>query len=140
MDKILVVYWSGSGNTEAMANAIVEGINSTGKNAELFNVADNPNIDEYEKIAFGCPAMGAENLEESEFEPYFSEVENNLSGKKVALFGSYSWGSGEWMEQWVERTKATGAILLNEGLIVNETPDDEGLAACEAFGKELADF
>lgn len=140
MEKILVVFWSGSGNTESMANAIVEGIVAAGGEADLVNVSENPNVDDYDKIAFGCPAMGAENLEESEFDPYFTEVESKLSGKKVALFGSYSWGCGEWMQQWVERTNETGAILLNEGLIVNETPDDEALAECEQFGKDFVAF
>lgn len=140
MERVLVVYWSGSGNTESMANAIVDGLTAAGAEVDLHNVADNPEVDDYQKIMFGCPAMGAENLEESEFEPYFTEIESKLSGKKVALFGSYSWGTGEWMEQWVERTKETGAILLNEGLIVNETPDDDALADCEQFGKDFVAF
>ena len=106
--KSAVIYWSGTGNTEAMAQAIAQGAG-----AELFSVSDfSGNIEEYDAIAFGCPAMGADVLEESEFEPFFSAVEGKLGGKKVALFGSYGWGDGEWMRNWYDRTKAAGADLI----------------------------
>ena len=132
--KTAVIYWSGSGNTEAMAKAVAEGAG-----AELFIVSDfSGDVAEYDRLAFGCPAMGAENLEESEFEPFFAENEDKLSGKKVALFGSYGWGDGEWMRNWEERAKNDGATLVGgEGLIVNETPDDEALEKCAALGAEL---
>lgn len=133
--KIAVIYWSGTGNTELMAKAIAEGAG-----AELFSVSDfSGDVAGYDKVAFGCPAMGDEILEEDEFEPFFSGVENKLSGKPVALFGSYDWGDGEWMRQWTERAKNDGAdVFTGEGLIVNNTPDDEALEKCKAFGAEFA--
>lgn len=134
--KTAVIYWSGTGNTEAMARAVAEGAG-----AELFSVTDfNGSISDYDAVAFGCPAMGAETLEEYEFEPFFTGVEGQLSGKKVALFGSYGWGDGEWMRLWAERVTADGAVLVNgEGLIVNETPDDDALAQCKALGRKLVE-
>lgn len=132
--KIAVIYWSGTGNTEAMASAVAEGAG-----AELYSVSQfSGDVTEYDRLAFGCPAMGAENLEEGEFEPFFEGIESKLSGKKVALFGSYGWGDGEWMRNWEERAKNDGATLVGgEGLIVNETPDDEALEKCAALGAEL---
>lgn len=134
--KIAVIYWSGTGNTEAMAKAVAEGAG-----AELFSVSDfSGDVADYDRLAFGCPAMGAENLEDGEFEPFFTDNESKLSGKKVALFGSYGWGDGEWMRQWADRVTADGAELINgEGLIVNETPDDGALADCKALGAKLAE-
>lgn len=134
--KIAVIYWSGTGNTEAMAKAVAEGAG-----AELFSVSDfSGDVADYDRLAFGCPAMGAENLEEGEFEPFFTDNESKLSGKKVALFGSYGWGDGDWMRQWADRVTADGAELVNgEGLIVNETPDDSALADCKALGAKLAE-
>lgn len=133
--KTAVIYWSGTGNTEVMAQAVAQGAG-----AEIFSVSDfSGNIDEYDAIAFGCPAMGSEVLEESEFEPFFGAVEGKLSGKKVALFGSYGWGDGEWMRNWEDRTKSAGAVLVNnEGLIANEFPSDEALDLCRQLGKALA--
>ncbi|MDE5754325.1 MAG: flavodoxin [Oscillospiraceae bacterium] len=132
--KTAVIYWSGTGNTEQMANAVAEGAG-----AELFNVSNfSGDISQYDRIAFGCPAMGAEVLEEDEFEPFFTSVESSLSGKTVALFGSYGWGDGEWMRSWEERVKTAGANLVNgAGLIVNEAPDDAAIAECKALGAEL---
>ena len=138
MNKVAIVYWSGTGNTEAMAQAIAEGAGSTAAllGPANFSAAD---LDAYDVIAFGCPAMGAEQLEEGEFEPMFSGLERGLNGKKIALFGSYGWGTGEWMEQWVARCREDGAILQNgDGLIVNETPDDEALERCRDLGRMLA--
>ena len=134
--KTAVIYWSGTGNTETMANAVAEGAG-----AELFGVSDfSGSIDDYDAVAFGCPAMGAEVLEEDEFEPFFTSIEGKLSGKKVALFGSYGWGDGEWMRNWEDRVKADGAVLVNgEGVIANETPSDEDLEKCRELGKALAE-
>ncbi len=135
MNNIVVIYWSGSGNTEAMAKAVAEGAG-----ADLFVVSDI-NIDEalsYDAIVFGCPSMGAEVLEENEFEPFFTLIESQLKEKKVGLFGSYGWGDGEWMRDWEVRTKATGADLFEEGLIINETPDAAAIDECVAFGKRLS--
>lgn len=133
--KTLVVYWSGTGNTEMMAQAIADGTN-----ADLFSVSDfSGNVNDYDKLAFGCPAMGAEELDDTEFEPFFSDIEGSISGKTVALFGSYGWGDGEWMRNWEERVKNDGATLFNgEGLIVNNTPSDEDLDKCKAFGEALS--
>ena len=133
--KTAVIYWSGTGNTEEMAKAVAEGAN-----AELFSVSDfSGSIDDYDAVAFGCSAMGDEVLEESEFEPFFSENESKLNGKKVALFGSYGWGDGQWMRDWTERTKALGANLVDEGLIANEAPSADDLEKCKALGKKLAE-
>ena len=140
MNKVAIVYWSGTGNTEAMAQAIAEG---AGGSAVLLAPADFGAADvvAYDVIAFGCPAMGAEQLEEGEFEPMFSAVEGSLNGKKIALFGSYGWGSGEWMEQWVARCQEAGAVLQSdEGLIVNEAPDDQALDRCRDLGRALASW
>ncbi len=142
MSKMAVIYWSMSGNTEAMANAIAEGAQSAGAQVDVKQVSEIT-VDQalaYDLLALGCPAMGAEVLEESEFEPFFSDLESRLSGKKVALFGSYGWGDGQWMRDWQARTEAANANLYEQGLILNETPDDDGLAQCRAFGAGFAAF
>ena len=133
--KGAVIYWSGTGNTEQMAQAIAEGAG-----ADLFAVSDfSGKLDAYDRVAFGCSAMGDEVLEESEFEPFFAEVEGELSGKTIALFGSYGWGDGQWMRDWVDRAKADGAVVFgDEGLIVNETPSEEDLENCKQFGENFA--
>lgn len=140
MDKIAVIYWSGTGNTEAMASAVAQGITEAGKEAVLLSVSDTNAADAaaYEKLALGCPAMGDEVLEESEFEPFFEELSSSLSGKKVVLFGSYGWGDGEWIRAWKERTEGLGAVLPAEPLMINETPDDDGLAQCKTLGNAIA--
>lgn len=137
MSKTAIVYWSGTGNTLAMANAIAAGMEAAGAPAEIFDVsaADVNALKAYDKIAFGCPSMGSENLEEGEFEPFFTEIEGSLAGKKVALFGSYGWGDGEWMRDWAKRTSQTGATLLDDGLIANEAPDE---GECIEYGKKFA--
>ncbi len=140
MSKIAVIYWSGTGNTQAVAEAVAEGAKNAGAQADLFSVSDTSAdaAAAYDKLALGCPAMGAEVLEESEFEPFFTELEGRLSGKKVALFGSYGWGDGQWMRDWADRLAASGAAASGEPLIVNEAPDDDGLAQCRALGAALA--
>ena len=141
MDKIYVVFWTQGGNTQAMAEAIGEGIREAGKEAEVVFVT-GANLDELKaapKFALGCPAMGAEVLEESEMEPFVCDVEGFASGKKIALFGSYGWGDGEWMRDWTTRMEAAGATVLNgEGLICHETPDDEGLSERRELGIQQA--
>ena len=143
MSKIAVIYWSMSGNTEAMANAIAEGAERAGAEVDVKQVSEIT-VDqalEYDKLALGCPAMGAEVLEESEFEPFFTQLEGRLGGKKVALFGSYGWGDGQWMRDWQQRVDDANASLYNgEGLIINETPDDDGLEPCRQFGAGFAGF
>ena len=139
--SISVVYWSGTGNTQAMAEAVVEGIKAAGQEAELLEVgnADAKTVAAVDALALGCPAMGAEVLEESEMEPFVAELEGKVSGKKILLFGSYGWGDGEWMRSWVERMTAAGAELVEEeGVIANETPGSAELNACKAAGAKLA--
>lgn len=133
--KTAVIYWSGTGNTEEMAKAVAEGAG-----AELFAVSDfKGDIADYDRLAFGCPSMGDEQLEETEFEPFFAAVESKLSGKKIALFGSYGWGDGQWMRDWCERCTAAGAeVIGGEGLIVNEAPDADALSVCKSLGEQLS--
>lgn len=138
--SVSVVYWSGSGNTEAMANAVAEGIAAAGGEANLLTV-DQASVDTLaSEVAFalGCPAMGAEVLEESEMEPFVEELEGKVSGKKVLLFGSYGWGDGEWMRNWADRMKEAGAVLVEEeGIIANDYPDDEAIEALKVAAKAL---
>ena len=141
MSKVAVVYWSGTGNTETMANAVAEGAKGAGAEVDVLvaNDFNSGKVAEYDGIAFGCPAMGAENLEESEFEPMFTEVEGSLSGKKIALFGSYGWGDGEWMRNWVEQMEGAGATVVGgEGLICHGTPGADAIDECESLGMEVA--
>lgn len=141
MSKMTVIYWSQTGNTEAMAKAIAQGAEAAGAEVKLLTVseASEADVTSSDLVAFGCPAMGAEVLEEDEFEPFFTSVEDKLSGKKVALFGSYGWGDGQWMRDWAQRTQDDGAQLFSEeGLICNETPDDDVQAACRKLGADLA--
>lgn len=143
MDKIYVVYWSQSGNTQAMAEAVGKGITAGGKEAVILRVEDAP-MEELKKangFALGCPAMGAEVLEESEMEPFVGEVEGFVAGKTLGLFGSYGWGGGQWMDDWVDRMNRNGATVLNgEGVICQEAPDDGALLECEKLGRALADL
>ena len=139
MSKTTVVYWSGTGNTEAMAAAVAEGIKENGGEASLFTAAefDPKFMAEYDAAAFGCPAMGAEVLEEDEFEPLFEACEGSIKGKKIALFGSYGWGDGEWMRNWEDRCREDGAVLACDSVICNDAPDDDALASCKALGAAL---
>lgn len=137
MSKVAVVYWSGTGNTEMMAQKVAEGAKEAGAEVSVLTCADfsADDVDAYDAIAFGCPAMGAEELEDTEFEPMFSACESKLSGKKIALFGSYGWGDGEWMRTWEESCKNDGAELVCDSVICADAPDDEAEAACIALGK-----
>ena len=137
MSKVAIVFWSATGNTETMANCIAEG---AGANGTLVPCAEMTpaKLKEFDVVAFGCPAMGAEQLEESEFEPMFAALEGSLNGKKIALFGSYGWGDGQWLRDWAERTEGDGAALCGEPLAVHEAPDDDALAQCKALGEALA--
>lgn len=140
MSKAAVIFWSQTGNTEQMANAIADGIREGGMEVDVLNVADTTPADavKYAKIALGCPAMGAEVLEETEFDPFFTELESKISGLKVALFGSYGWGDGEWMRSWEKDCDDSGLRLVCESVTCCEAPDDAALDACRALGKELA--
>ena len=139
MSKMAVIYWSGTGNTEMMAGAVAQGGKEAGGQVELFSV-ENIGADQaagYDKLALGCPAMGDEVLEETEFEPFFTDLEEKLAGKRVALFGSYGWGDGQWMRDWSERVQRAGAVLCGEPLIINETPEEDGLVRCRTLGAAL---
>lgn len=140
MSKIAVVYWSGTGNTEQMAREVADGARAAGADVSLLTSAEFGvhMMDSFEAIAFGCPAMGDEELEDSEFEPMFTECRPKLSGKKIALFGSYGWGDGEWMETWKTSVKEDGACLAGESVICVEEPDDAVKASLRELGKALA--
>ncbi len=139
MSKIAVVYWSGTGNTQAMAEAVAAGAQQAGAQVEVREASafGGEEVKEFDAIAFGCPSMGAEQLEESEFEPMFQSCEPELSGKKIALFGSYGWGDGEWMRNWEQVCRDDGAVLVCDSVICNEAPNEEAQAACMDLGKAL---
>ena len=139
MSKIAVVYWSGTGNTETMAEAVAEGAKASGADVTVFTSANftADQVAEYDAIGFGCPSMGAEELEETEFEPMFSQCEGVLGDKKIVLFGSYDWGDGEWRRLWEDRVRGNGSNLVADGYICNLTPDDDALAACKELGAAL---
>ena len=140
MKRIAVIYWSGTGNTEAMAHAVAEGVKAAGAEVSIFETSafSADQLDEYDALAFGCPAMGDEVLEETEFEPLFAECEDKLAGKTVVLFGSYGWGDGQWMRDWEERCRNKNITLPAESVICQETPDEDGLEECRNLGKVLA--
>ena len=139
MSKVAVIYWSGTGNTQAMAEAVAEGAKAAGADVSLLTCAEVSGVSAYDAVALGCPAMGAEELEDSEFLPMLEGVEPELAGKKVALFGSYGWGDGEWMRTWEERCAEKGITLAADSVLANEAPDDDAQAACEALGAALAE-
>ena len=141
MKKIAIVYWSGTGNTAQMAEAVAEGAGAAGAQANLFTPSDfSPaQVKDYDAIAFGCPAMGAEQLEDFEFEPLFLQCAPELNGKDIALFGSYGWGDGQWMRDWEARMSGAGATIVGgEGVICQEAPDADAMEQCKALGKALA--
>jgi len=138
--KTAVIYWSATGNTQAMAQAVLEGMEQAGAEAVILtpDQVDVSQTDAFDAVALGCPAMGAEELEDSEFVPMYQSIKGSLSGKKVGLFGSYGWGDGEWMRNWEDDCKANGIVLAAESVMANETPDDESLQACRNLGSVLA--
>lgn len=141
MSTVNVVFWSQSGNTEAMANAVGAGVTAAGGQANVVYVGD-ASLDDLKNaaaFALGCPAMGAEVLEEGEMEPFVTDLEGFVSGKTIGLFGSYGWGDGEWMRNWVDRMTAAGATVVGgEGVICQDAPDADAEAACQELGKALA--
>lgn len=142
MAKVGIIYWSGSGNTEKMAELISKGASSAGAEVVCKNVASasQDELAGYDVVVFGSPSMGAEVVEESEMEPFVLAATPGLVGRKVALFGSYGWGDGEWMRNWAEQMKGAGVKLMDDGLIVNEAPDGESADKCVEYGKKLAAF
>ena len=139
MSKVAVVYWSGTGNTEAMAKAVAVGAKENGAEADVLQASEfgADKLGDYSAVAFGCPAMGSEELEEYDFAPMFEACEAQLSGKRIALFGSYGWGSGEWMNAWEERCDNAGANRVCDSVICKEAPDENAVAACKALGAAL---
>ena len=140
MSKAAIVFWSATGNTEAMAEAVKAGAQEAGAEVSVFSASDfsADMIADFDAFAFGCPAMGDEVLEEDEFQPMFDAALPHLSGKKVALFGSYGWGDGQWMRDWEDVCSAAGVTLACDSVIANEAPDDEAVASCKALGTALA--
>lgn len=139
MSKIAVVFWSGTGNTESMAQAVAEGATAKGAEVDIVQASDfsADSVAAYDAIAFGCPAMGDEELEADEFQPMWDAVTPELSGKTIALFGSYDWGTGEWMDTWKDDAEGAGASVV-ETVIANNEPDDEAVSACNDLGASLA--
>jgi len=143
MSKVLITYWSGTGNTEKMAQLITEGAKAKGADVDCKAISqvDVDTALGYDILAIGSPSMGAEVLEEGEIEPFVEAIEGKLSGRKLGIFGSYGWGDGEWMRNWTERMQQAGANLLDgEGFMVHETPEGEDAEKCKAFGERLAGF
>lgn len=140
MSRIAVVYWSGTGNTKAMAESVAQGVRNEGAEVVLYTAPQfrGEMMDEFDAVAFGCPAMGAEQLEEEEFEPMFAGCEPKLKGRKIALFGSYDWGEGEWMKTWEDTCISGGALLAYPSVICHEAPNEAGKEECEALGEALA--
>ena len=140
MKKSMVVYWSQTGNTEAMAKAIGEGLKSTCEDSCVKTVSEvsASDLKDLEGFALGCPAMGDEVLDEGEMEPFVEDLLGSVSGKKIGLFGSYDWGDGQWMRDWEARMTGAGAVMVAPPVICNNTPDEEGLANCKALGEALA--
>lgn len=137
--KVNIIYWSGTGNTQMMSEAVAEGAEGAGAQVSVIPVAaaDSSSVDA-DVVALGCPAMGAESLEDGEFEPWYASIKPRLAGKRVALFGSYDWGDGEWMRNWEQTCTDDGAVLVCDSVICNEAPDDDAVEACKALGKALA--
>jgi flavodoxin short chain len=141
MKKILITYWSGTGNTEIMAKELARGAGEAGAETVLKPVSEAAAdmVKAADALAFGCPAMGAEILEESEMEPFVSGLtQADIGGKPLGLFGSYDWGDGQWMRDWAGRMKDLGAIVDGEGLIAQLAPTEDVLNQCRELGKRLA--
>lgn len=139
MSKVLVVYYSSTGNTEQLAEAVAQGTKNKGADVDLVSVDSfSGKASDYDAIAFGCSAMGAEQLEETMFEPMFASMEGELNGKKVGLFGSWGWGGGVWMQTWEDRVRADGANLVEDGVICQNAPDADALAQATELGEMLA--
>ena len=140
MKKVAVVYWSGTGNTEAMAHAVADGAKKSGAEVTVLTSAEfgPAQVGSFDAFAFGCPAMGAEVLEESEFQPMWDDCKGALGSKPVVLFGSYGWGDGEWMRSWASDAEEAGIMFAADYVICNDAPDDDAKAKCEALGAALA--
>ena len=140
MNRVNIIYWSGTGNTEKMAEAVAKGARDEGAEVKVIPVsqATIEDVESVQCLAFGCPAMGNEELEESEMRPFMDIANNAINGKKVVLFGSYEWADGEWMRTWQEEIENTGARLLADGFAAYDNPDEDAVSECISLGKELA--
>lgn len=138
-NKINIIFWSGTGNTESMAQAIFEG-SKKGGNSKLLTVDKSTleDVKEADVLFLGCPSMGVEELEESEMEPFMESISNDISDKKVVLFGSYGWGDGEWMQEWEQRIKNCGGIIIEESIICNEFPEEDVLKQLTSLGEKYS--
>lgn len=136
MGKVSIIYWTGSGNTEQMANFIAEGAKEAGADVDVAHVSSvkAEDVQDADILVLGSPSMGVEVIEESEMEPFVASLEGKVNGKKIALFGSYGWGDGQWLRDWVERMNGYGASVIGEGLAVQGTPEG---GECREFGKGL---
>ena len=115
------------------------GIKEAEKEVEILEVsnATDKDIIDAEVVVLGCPAMGVKELEDSEVIPFIDNNVALMQGKKMALFGSYGWGTGEWMDAWKEQMASLGANLVTEPLIVNEFTDGQDEAICNGYGKKI---
>lgn len=138
-NKINIIFWSGTGNTESMAEAIFEG-SKKGGNSKILSVdkATIEDVKEADILFLGCPSMGVEELEESEMEPFMESISNDIDGKKIVLFGSYGWGDGEWMQNWEERIKKCGGSIVEDSIICNEAPEEEHLKQLSTLGEKYS--
>ena len=139
--KTAVIYWSGTGNTELMAKAVLEGMKGAGADAVIMtpDQVKASEVEGFDAVALGCPAMGDEVLEEAEFEPMFQDIKGKLAGKKAALFGSYGWGDGAWMRSWESDCSQAGISLVCDSVMCCNEPDENGIEECKALGKKLAE-
>ena len=141
MQKVMIVYWSGTGNTETMAGFVADGVREAGAEAEVLAVNEitADALAEHAAFALGCPSMGAEQLEESEMEPFMNQLDSLISGRQIGLFGSYGWGNQEWLRDWEERVRADGATVVNgEGVAANGEPDEDAIEGLKKLGAALA--
>lgn len=126
----IVIYWSQTGNTESMANRISNDLNVKCVNVSEISASEAIS---YDTLILGCPAMGAEELEEYEFRPFFNELINKITNQRLFLFGSFGWGGGEWMRNWEEEVKSLGKTLGSSGLISNGDESEINSSEYENF-------
>ena len=140
MSEVIVAFWTGTGNTAEMAEYVAEGIREGGAEAKVVSVDDISAADlkDAKAFALGCPSMGVEELEESEMEPFMESISKDISGKKIVLFGSYGWGDGEWMQNWEQRIKDCGGIIIEDSVICNEAPEEDNLNHLKSLGEKYA--
>ena len=138
MSTLNIIYYTGTGNTQDMAKYIGEGAESAGVSVKLINVeeADETAVDA-DFIAFGSPAGGAEEVA-PEMVEFIEGIKDKISGKTIGLFGSYDWGQGGWMETWREEMIAENLSVVDDGLIIHlSVDDDEKIEKCREYGKAI---